>query len=88
MSKITLVVSGGVATAIGLVLAGYYAMISCATNLADAQRLSEPWCGFSRAYALAGLVLAAMGITIIALGRRAQWVSTDPESGSKPGVEG
>lgn len=88
MPKIPFLVGGVVAIAIGLILAGYYAMISCATNLADAQRLSEPWCGFSRAYALAGLVLAAIGITIIALGKRARRSATDPESGAKPGVDG
>ena len=68
MSRASFVILGVVVTAMGLFLGVYYATIPCATNLVDAQRLGEPWCGFSRAYALAGLIVAAIGVTVFSLG--------------------
>jgi len=87
LSRTSFVIWGVVVTVIGLLLGGYFAIIPCATNLTDAQRLGEPWCGFSRAYALAGLLLAAIGVAIILLGGKAKQSTTDGGNDSKPGLE-
>jgi hypothetical protein len=87
LSRNTFVILGLVVTVIGLLLGGYFAIIPCATNLTDAQRLGEPWCGFSRAYALAGLVLASVGVTIILLGGKAKQSESDGTNGSRPELE-
>jgi hypothetical protein len=88
MQRTSFVILGAVVAAIGLLVGVYYAMIPCATNLVDAQRLGIPWCGYSRLSALAGLFVAAMGGAILALGGKAKQSATDGAEDSSPTPEG
>ena len=79
---------GVVVAAIGLLVGIYYAVIPCATNLVDAQRLGIPWCGNSRLIGLAGFLVAVMGGAILAMGGKAKEVATDGVEDSSPTPEG
>jgi len=86
MWRARFVIGGVVVLLIGLFIGVYYALISCATNLTEAQRLGEPWCGYSHAYAAAGLLLTAVGAAFLALGWKSHRSGTDRSIDSRPGV--
>jgi len=88
MQRASFEILGAVVAAIGLLVGVYYAMIPCATNLADAQRLGISWCGYSRLFALAGFFAAAVGGAILALGWKAKHSATDGVEDSSPTPEG
>jgi len=79
-------VLGALMLALGGPLAVLGALLPCASNVLDARRLGEPWCGASHGWALAGLVLAIFDVVVLVLGsqvrRRAVDAAHEPESGT------